>query len=175
MGVSHLPNPISGLSHVAGGSYAWLQPDGGWGLSNAGLVVGDQDAVLIDTLFDRAHTRRMLDGLSSVTGSKPIRTAVNTHGNGDHWFGNELLDPDVRIIAATASVGDMKAVGPQTVAGLLQLPDTAGEYGRRIFSAFDFASIRPRYPDDTYESEHQLSLPGLELLLIDVGPAHTSG
>ena len=28
-----------GLHQIGNGAYAWLQPDGGWGWSNAGLVV----------------------------------------------------------------------------------------------------------------------------------------
>ena len=28
-----------GLKDIGNGLYAWLQPDGGWGWSNAGLIV----------------------------------------------------------------------------------------------------------------------------------------
>jgi cyclase len=41
-----------GLHHLGDGCYAYLQPDGGWGWSNAGLVVGDGASLLVDTLFD---------------------------------------------------------------------------------------------------------------------------
>ena len=175
MKASSVDDTTFGLNHVAGGSYAWLQPDGGWGLSNAGLILFDEGSVLVDTLFDLAHTRRMLDGLGHLTESNPIHTAINTHGNGDHWFGNELLDSGVRIIASAATVADMRAVGPQTVASLLQIPGPVGEFGRRVFGAFDFAPIRARYPTQDFETELHLSLPGLDVLLVDVGPAHTSG
>jgi glyoxylase-like metal-dependent hydrolase (beta-lactamase superfamily II) len=164
----------TGLRHVAGGSYAWLQGDGGWGLSNAGVVVGEDEAVLVDTLFDLPHTRTMMSQLGPLTAGTPIRTVVNTHGNGDHWFGNALLDDQTRIVAASGTLDDMRAVGPDTVARLLQTPGQVGAFGRRIFGAFEFASIRPRYPTETYEVEHHVSLRGVDLLLVDVGPAHTS-
>jgi glyoxylase-like metal-dependent hydrolase (beta-lactamase superfamily II) len=165
----------AGLSRVAGGSYAWLQPDGGWGLSNSGLVLGDGEAVLIDTLFDLATSRRMLDGMDPILREAPIRTAINTHGNGDHWFGNQVLPGDTRIFAAEPTLADMQAVGPAAVAGLKAMPGPAGDFARRNFAAFDFTPVRPRYPTDTYRGELELSVAGLDLRLFDVGPAHTSG
>ena len=41
-----------GLVEVADGVHAYLQPDGGWGWSNAGLLVGHGASLLVDTLFD---------------------------------------------------------------------------------------------------------------------------
>ncbi|MCW3026075.1 MAG: metallo-beta-lactamase family protein, partial [Solirubrobacterales bacterium] len=49
-----------GLQEVGDGLYAYLQPDGGWGWSNAGLVVDGERTLLIDTLFDLALTDEML-------------------------------------------------------------------------------------------------------------------
>ena len=58
---------------VATDCYAYLQPDGGWGWSNAGLVVGDGRSLLVDTLFDLRLTEAMLDIYSqtAVTGFSP--------------------------------------------------------------------------------------------------------
>src|ERR687892_37860 len=67
-----------GLVQVGERTYAFLQPDGGWGWSNAGLVVGDNEAVLIDTFFDLALTRELIDAVRTVT-DLPIRKIVNTH------------------------------------------------------------------------------------------------
>ena len=49
-----------GLVDLGRGGYAWLQPDGGWGWSNAGLVSDGDQALLIDTLFDVRLTAEML-------------------------------------------------------------------------------------------------------------------
>ncbi len=49
-----------GLQEVGDGFYAYLQPDGGWGWSNAGLVVDGERSLLIDTLFDLSLTEQML-------------------------------------------------------------------------------------------------------------------
>ena len=50
---------------MADGVFAYLQPDGSWGWSNAGLVVGDSGSLLVDTLFDLKLTREMI--VRSVT------------------------------------------------------------------------------------------------------------
>src|SRR5579863_5384907 len=41
-----------GLHELGDGLYAYLQPDGGWGWSNAGLVTAGGTSLLIDTLYD---------------------------------------------------------------------------------------------------------------------------
>src|SRR5262249_33721275 len=53
-------HPFSkGLHDLGDGCYAWLQPDGSWGLSNAGLIVDGSETLLVDTLFDLQRTREM--------------------------------------------------------------------------------------------------------------------
>lgn len=71
-----------GLVEVGEGIHAYLQPDGSWGWSNAGLVRGGDESVLVDTLFDLHLTREMLDAMTPLTGGAPISTVVNTHANG---------------------------------------------------------------------------------------------
>ena len=89
-----------GLHDLGNGGYAWLQPDGGWGYSNSGLIVDQGENLLVDTLFDLAHTREMLDAFrASVPAAKRIGTLVNTHSNGDHTFGNQLVS-GARILAS---------------------------------------------------------------------------
>ena len=162
------------LEQVGGGCYAWLQPDGGWGLSNAGLIVGAGESLLVDTLFDLPHTRRMLTGLAAPTEGAPIRTLVNTHGNGDHWFGNELV-AEAEIIASTGTLQDMQAVGPQDLVDLLAVPGPTGDYVRNIFGRYQFHGIEPSFPTRVYDRELALQVGGVDVVLIDVGPAHTRG
>src|SRR5215208_2892763 len=54
-----------GLHEVGPGVFAWLQPNGEWGESNAGLVVGAGEALLVDTLWDPRLTRRILDAIET--------------------------------------------------------------------------------------------------------------
>ena len=85
-----------GLHELGDGLFAYLQPDGGWGWSNAGLITADGTSLLVDTLYDLALTREMLDAMASLTARHPIDAALNTHSNPDHCFGNELLPTATR-------------------------------------------------------------------------------
>src|SRR5271169_6826083 len=96
-----------GLHELGDGLFAYLQPDGGWGWSNAGLVTGEGTSLLIDTLFDLRLTQAMLDDMRRVTDARPIGQAFNTHGNGDHCFGNQLLPDDIPIYATEAAAQEM--------------------------------------------------------------------
>jgi hypothetical protein len=42
----------TGHLDLGGGCHVWLQSDGGWGLNNAGLITGQSESMLVDTLFD---------------------------------------------------------------------------------------------------------------------------
>lgn len=56
-----------GLHTLGNGCYGYLQPDGGWGYSNAGLIVDGKDSLLVDTLMDLKLTREMLDAMRRAT------------------------------------------------------------------------------------------------------------
>ena len=81
-----------GLQDLGNGCFAYLQPDGSWGWSNAGLLVDRDETLLVDTLFDLALTGEMLGQMrAAVPAAKSIGHLVNTHANGDHTFGNQLV------------------------------------------------------------------------------------
>ena len=66
-----------GLHEIGNNCYAYLQPDGGWGYSNAGLIVGEGSSLLVDTLFDLKLTASMLDSMKGATQSAPIANRIN--------------------------------------------------------------------------------------------------
>ena len=92
-----------GLTEVGERAWAWLQPNGGLGESNAGLIAGDGESLLIDTLWDERLTAAMLAAMEPRVGGPAHRSGgcFNTHGDGDHWYGNGLLANDVEIAPAT--------------------------------------------------------------------------
>lgn len=162
------------LVEAGDGCLAYLQGDGGWGWSNAGLIVGDGRSLLVDTLFDLRLTRRMLDTLSDHTRSAPIGTVVNTHANGDHCYGNSLVG-DAEIVASTATAAEMHHVPPSLLAALNADPGPAGELFRSFFGEFEFDGIELRPPDRTFDGRLELEVGGRLVELIEVGPAHTAG
>jgi glyoxylase-like metal-dependent hydrolase (beta-lactamase superfamily II) len=135
------PDTPGAVRDLGSGCLLWAGSGGGWGHSNAGLVVGRGESLRVDTLFDLRLTAEMLDGFAPLTRSAPIGTVVNTHGNGDHWFGNQLTAP-AQIIAAEGSLADMRAVGPRQLELLLAADAPTGPFVRRIFGAFDYRSRR---------------------------------
>lgn len=165
-----------GLHEVGDGLFAYLQPDGGWGWSNAGLVRGDGGSLLVDTLFDLVLTREMLDAMAPVTGTAPIQTLVNTHANGDHCYGNQLVT-GAEVIASAASAAEMEALPPSALAAMLglDLGEPANGYLRRAFGAFEFEGIEAPHPDRTFEGSLSLEVAGRRVELIELGPAHTAG
>jgi cyclase len=165
----------NGTVHEAGeGCWAYVQRDGSWGWSNAGLVVADGRSLLVDTLFDLVLTAEMLDAFGDHTAGAPIDTVVNTHANGDHCYGNELV-ADAEIIATTAAAAEMAEVPPALLAGLTAAPGEVGDLFRSFFGAFHFEGITPTLPSRTFEGRLGLDVAGREVELIEVGPAHTRG
>jgi len=173
-----------GLHEVADGVFAYLQPDGGWGWSNAGLLATDDGSLLVDTLFDLALTRRMLDAMAPITGTRPIGTVVNTHANGDHCYGNGLVVGDgsepgnhVEIVTTEAAAREMGAVPPSALVALMaaDLGEATNEYVRRAFGAFDFTGIEVPEPTRTFTGRLELRVGGRPVVLEQVGPAHTAG
>jgi cyclase len=166
-----------GLHEVGDGCWAWLQPDGSWGWSNAGLITGDGSSLLVDTLFDLHLTREMLDAMDGVTRSAPIGTLVNTHANGDHCYGNELVT-GAEIVATKACAEEMGRVPPSMLASMVENADEVGplgEYVKHCFGPFDFHGITLTVPTRTFEGRLDLDVAGTAVELIDVGPAHTEG
>jgi len=168
-----------GLHDLGGGLFAWLQPDGSWGWSNAGLVTGGGGAsLLVDTLFDLRLTREMLDAMRDASAAAArIDVLVNTHANGDHCFGNELVE-GARIVASKACAEEMGLVTPATMHALLENGDALGPAGvffRDAFGAFDFAGIRLTPPTETFTGSLECRVGDRLVRLLEVGPAHTRG
>jgi cyclase len=167
-----------GLQEVGDGLYAYLQPDGGWGWSNAGLVVDGERTLLIDTLFDLRLTEQMLGTMRrAVPAAARIDTLVNTHANGDHCYGNQLVG-DAVIVASERTAAEMTELPPATMAALVaQAPKMGalGEFFLRCFGSFDFDGIELVLPQDTFSGERTMRVGDRTLTLIEVGPAHTRG
>jgi cyclase len=163
-----------GLHELGDACFAYLQPDGSWGWSNAGLIVGDGSSLLIDTLFDLKLTADMLHSMAAVTDTAPIATLVNTHANGDHCYGNELV-AGAEIIASAATAHEMTEVPPAMLAALNKADGEVGALFRHFFGSFEFDGINVTMPTRTFEGRLDLEVGGRAVELIEVGPAHTRG
>ena len=169
---------VTGLREVGDGLYAYLQPDGSWGWSNAGLVVDGERTLLIDTLFDLQLTEQMLGAMRrAVPAAASIDTLVNTHANGDHCYGNQLVG-GARIIASERTAAEMVELPPGAMAALVEQAPQMGELGAFFldcFGAFDFRGIELTLPQETFSGALTVAVGDRKLELIEVGPAHTRG
>jgi glyoxylase-like metal-dependent hydrolase (beta-lactamase superfamily II) len=169
-----------GLHDLGNGAYAWLAPDGSWGWSNAGLVVDGEASLLVDTLFDLKLTQEMLDAMrrAEPRAAASIGILVNTHANGDHCHGNQLV-AGAEIIASTASAEEMDELPPEAMAALMrQIADDPGplaRFMRHCFGAFDFEPVRHTPPTRTFDGRLDVTVGDKRVELIEVGPAHTRG
>ena len=168
-----------GLSDLGNNIYCYLQPDGGWGWSNAGLIADGDESLIVDTLFDEDLTLEMLDSMKSAEpkGMKNIRALINSHSNGDHCNGNNCVDTE-EVISSEATLEEMSHESPEMMAALLkQAPEmgTLGKYFLECFGTFNFEGVTKRLPNTTFTGETQRQVGDKIVELIEVGPAHTNG
>lgn len=179
------PHFVEGLYDLGHDTYAWMVPNGSWGESNSGLIVCDGQSLLVDTLWDLHHTRDMLDAMRPQTQQTPIRWLVNTHADGDHFWGNQLV-AGAEIMSTTACRTEMQKVQPRDMQQFartgkffarIKWKDTykAGRWFQAMLAPYDFEGITPTLPTRTFDGELRTRLGGREIHLIQAGPAHTTG
>ena len=168
-----------GLHEIGNGNHAWLLPDGSWGWSNAGLITDSGQSLLVDTLFDLKLTREMLHAMrNAVPAARDIGQVVNTHANGDHYFGNQLVS-DAEIIVSQACADEMREHPPEALIDMFRNYKQRGDGGEFLMKTmgrvFDFRGIVYTPPTRTFSGELSLKVGNKDVHLVEVGPAHTKG
>lgn len=168
-----------GLHDLGRGCHAYLQPEGSWGWSNAGLIADSGETLLVDTLMDVRLTRDMLESMRrAVPAAARIGTLVNTHANPDHTFGNQLL-AGASIIASAACAEEMPHTPPQMLAAMEKnwrvLGEGAAFFHETMGKHFNFEEVVLTFPTRTFERELALTVGSKNVNLVNVGPAHTGG
>jgi glyoxylase-like metal-dependent hydrolase (beta-lactamase superfamily II) len=163
-----------GLHEIGDGVFTYLQPTGTWCYSNAGLITGNGTSLLVDTLMDLQLTREMLDEMKPLTRTRPIDTLVNTHANGDHCYGNELVPERAEIYATVAAAEEMRHVPAAALHALKEADDDElRAFAQYAFGDFKLDDISGRPPDRTFTDALSLDVGGIEIEVRDLGPAHT--
>ncbi len=167
-----------GLHDLGNTVYAYLQPNGSWGWSNSGIIVDGEASLLVDTLYDLTLTGEMLATMRrSIPAAASIDMLVNTHANGDHCYGNQLVG-EARIIASAHTAEEMLEMPPQGMDMLMKQAahlGAIGAFASRVFAPFDFENITLTPPDTTFEGQLDLRVGTKAVRLLEVGPAHTRG
>ena len=87
----------TGLISVGKGCYGYIQT-GGLNISNAGLVVGTDSCLVIDTLYVKPMAQTFQRAIRRVT-KKPIGQIVYTHHHADHTLGSNFFPKKIPAIA----------------------------------------------------------------------------
>lgn len=167
-----------GVHDIGNGVYGYVQPDGTWGWSNAGLIVSRGQTLLVDTLMSRSLTRTMLEDFAAVEGGDYIDRLVNTHANPDHFVGNGLVE-GAEIIATVETAREMGEFDPVRFASLADNWQAMGDAGAFLYETmgrkFDWSDLDAvAMPNRTFEKTLNLAVGDTTVELIDLGPAHTS-
>src|SRR3546814_473434 len=131
------------------------------------------DTLLPYTTLFRSMLTAMRD---AVPAAARIGTLVNTHANGDHTFGNSLVE-GARIITTDSVADHLEEEGGDRIVGVIaSLPDDSigKKFLKDIFGGFELAGIVHPPVTDTFVGEFELSVGNKRVRLVDVGPAHTA-
>lgn len=150
---------VDRVQEVADGVYAFVQPDGGWCLSNAGVIVSGGECVLVDTAATERRALGLKRAVAAVSPAAP-RIVVNTHFHGDHSFGNFVFADSAVVVAHERCRAEMAGAG----LGLTGLwPDVR------------WGDIELALPALVYRDRLTLHVGGIDAELIHPGVAHTTG
>ena len=182
---AEVPDYDEGLYQVAKDTYAWMVPNGSWGETNSGLIVGDGESLLVDTLWDLHCTKQMIMAIQPITNGSPVNTVVNTHADGDHFWGNQLF-PNRDIIATQACKDMMNHMQPKSLSALGGLASImskipimgchhAGNWFKGMVKPYDYSDVIITPANRTFTKELTVNVGGRDVVLMEMGPAHTSG
>ncbi|NUO60514.1 MAG: MBL fold metallo-hydrolase [Hamadaea sp.] len=144
---------------------------------NVTLVVGDGQALLIDTLSHDGQARELLTAIRGVTG-EPL-AVVNTHHHYDHAFGNAVVADGT---GGGQPPRDAPIFAHEEAAALLRDKGTVLQrewYEELLPQDLAFADalgqcvIRP--PDQIVHGETGLDVGGRQVVLRHLGRGHTIG
>jgi len=167
-----------GLLDLGGGAHVFLSGSEAFGLANAGLVVGNGESMVIDTLYDVQHAQEMMDAIGAATANSPVRYIVNTHSDGDHIFGNQVFPDDAEIVVTEAASTQMTQEHADLTASLFdesRRPESVLHPVAALTQEFDIHPVRVRPADTTFCGEKEITVGGVEVQLHELGPAHTVG
>jgi glyoxylase-like metal-dependent hydrolase (beta-lactamase superfamily II) len=186
----------AGFVEVASGTWGFMQPNGGLGESNAGLIFDGEHVMFVDSLWDVPLTRKMVELARVIVDASP-ETLFNTHSDGDHVWGNQLFD-GARIISTTTAKELMTLDPPKALRAMQRGGNALGVIGRlpipffgprdfgnlprlplkhmgQEMAPFDWSDVKLTLPQETFDGQLEVQVGSRSVELIEVGPAHTMG
>lgn len=158
-----------GLTKITDNVYSYVgEKDGSPAHSfaaNAGIVIGRDGVLVVDTLISAKEATRFLADIRKVT-DKPIKYVVNTHTHLDHAFGNGVFAKlGATVISHTADRELLAQVGADTLKNI-------GNFGLK---PEEMAGTEIILPTISFGDRMQIDLSDVTVELIRSAPSHTGG
>jgi cyclase len=150
------------MVEVADGVFARLHE----GLTNAGIILGDEGVLVIDSLRVPSFARDLISDVRRLS-DKPVRYVIDTHSHWDHAWGNEEFPYSIIVGHANcrAEMLDLE----RTQAWRERIRDRQDPWSDEAQTV----TITP--PTLTFEDTMQIWFAGRRIELRYLGRAHTSG
>lgn len=159
----------NGLTKVSDNVYSYVNikkagPANSFG-ANAGIIVGRDGVVVIDTLISAKEAQRFIKDILAIT-DKPIRYVINTHYHLDHVLGNaEFARIGAVVISHAEDQKSFRAKGEATL-------KNAKNYG---LTDTDMEGTVIAYPQIAFTDRMEIDLGDLRVQLISAENSHTGG
>lgn len=158
-----------GLTKIADNVYSYVDvKNAGPGNSfaaNAGIIIGSDGILVVDTLISAKEARRLMADIRKVS-SKPIKYVVDTHYHLDHAFGNgKFAKAGGIIIVHAADRKNLEQKGDPTL-------KRAKEFG---LTEEDMRGTEIALPELTFTDRMSVFLGDQKVELIHIAPSHTEG
>lgn len=190
--------PAFNFSKIAEGVYHAIGTGSLTVMSNATIIEGDRDVLVVDSHVTPAGAWALQEELKAVT-PKPIRWVVNSHYHFDHSHGNQIYGPEVQIIGHDFTRAQMVAGksmdSPAREFFTGTVPNSIKTLEGRLAAATDektraqiqeqlafqrnylegLNAITPTPPTMTLSQSMTLHLGSREVRLLFLGRGHTAG
>jgi glyoxylase-like metal-dependent hydrolase (beta-lactamase superfamily II) len=158
-----------GLTKIADGIYSYIDeknpaPAGSFG-ANAGIIIGKEGVVVVDTLISSKEARRFINDIRAVS-DKPLKYVVNTHEHLDHSLGNNDF---IRLGAVVVSHANCKKNAEAAASTILQKAIKYGLTGEQL------QGTKVAEASLTFSAKMEIDLGDRKVELIYAGPSHTDG
>lgn len=133
--------------------------------ANAGIVVGNREIAVIDSLVSARQATRFLADIRKIS-DKPIRYVINTHSHLDHTFGNGIFAGEGAIVVSQERCAEAMRLN------LAQVLANAVDFG---LAPEETAGTILSFPSLTFAERMQIDLGGISLNLLYSGHSHSPG
>jgi len=163
-----IPSWNTELKQLAPNVFAYTQAGGPgmFHLENAGLIVGTDGMMAIDTLRAPLLTKAFIAATRKAGGNRPITRVINTHHHADHVAGNQFFLPCDIVAHEFCREEVLKMAGAVPAGDRIPRREgwSEGTEDRKFVA-----------PTTTFKDRLSYDVGNIKVELFHLGPAHTWG